>query len=232
MTVNNYTDRLVEYTPLNAIELKQDIQEGRWWYFRRVYALKSEDGKIYAIRLNWFERVKAHLFYFGMDNFFKKVFENRKFSLIEPLDVVHVAKTLKIFTVPNPAFITPKNIDEYVDLMEEYKLIEIGDIKISKNPKGYRFVIKVPPSRDSNQDCDSLQRLAIEIQKGRFAVLQQNTRDTFLHSYDTLKEVLDHLFQGRFYQEDVFKTMEFLTVFGKDGESYKYSNPFLKQSSK
>ncbi len=59
-------------------QLLIEAKKGSFWHWRRTYVMKNEEGRIYTIRLNIFERIYGNLVGCGIENFFKKVFSNKK----------------------------------------------------------------------------------------------------------------------------------------------------------
>ena len=214
MFVHNYNQRLIHIENPNATN---EAIEGRWWHFHRVYVLKDEQEKMYTIRLNWFERVFAHVCYFGMERFFKAIFEGRKLVFLS-------AKELSC----DPDTITPLNFKDLMALNNSSENAgcpeNVGDIEIYKFPWDYVLTIGIP-----NKICPelpALQNVHITTNNDLFVVRAQlNGGD---HPYKTLKGVLDHLFRGKYYQEDCLREIKYFTLTKKDGARFRYYNPYLK----
>jgi SAM-dependent methyltransferase len=75
-----FQDKLLKYNKNdeNLNILLSEIKKGSFWHWRRTYALRMEDNRIYIIQLNIFERIYANLVGCGIENFFKKTFSSRK----------------------------------------------------------------------------------------------------------------------------------------------------------
>jgi hypothetical protein len=55
-----------------------EAQQRSFWHWRRVCVLKDDQGQIYLIKLNIFERIYGNLLGCGIENYFKKVFSDKK----------------------------------------------------------------------------------------------------------------------------------------------------------
>lgn len=60
------------------------IEKGKWYHFQRVYLIKSSDGNYGLISLNFFERLLRNV---CKVNYFKKAFEGRSITVINPKEL-------------------------------------------------------------------------------------------------------------------------------------------------